>query len=226
MDNLALFDIDETLTKVSALHIESISRAFEEIYGIDATINTINYHGLTEQQIIFQVLRKNGLDDKTIKSNIEDAMEVVARFFNNGIEDAEIIVLDGVRELLEELDKNNVLIGLVTGNLEQIARGKMRKVGLNHYLKIGGFGSDDIDRTNLVRLAIRRAEKNFGFKFHNNVFLFGDSPHDIEAGKEAGVKTVGVTTGIYSKKQLEDVGANFVVTDFKDKNEILKIIFQ
>ena len=62
------------------------------------------------------------------------------------------------------------------------------------------------------------------FKFNDNVFLFGDAPQDMQAGKGAGTRTIGVTTGIYSKKQLEDAGADFVVVNLKDKNGILKII--
>ncbi len=95
---------------------------------------------------------------------------------------------------------------------------------MNHYFKIGGFGSDDINRTNLVRLAIKRAEEKFNFKFNNNVFLVGDAPQDMKAGKEAGVKTIGVTTGIYSKEQLKNAGADFILETLKDKNKFLKII--
>ena len=98
------------------------------------------------------------------------------------------------------------------------------KISIYHYFLIGGFGSDYINRTNLVKLAIKRAEENFNFNFNNNVFLIGDAPREIKAGKEAGVKTIGVTTGIFSKKQLKNTGADFVVANLKDKNAILKII--
>ncbi len=115
-------------------------------------------------------------------------------------------------------------MGLVTGNLEPIARGKLNKIGINHYFKIGGFGNDDVNRTNLVKIAIRRAEENFNFQFDNNVFLLGDAPQDMKAGKDMEIETIGVTTGIYSKEQLENAGAKFILGNLKDKNKILKII--
>jgi len=224
MNKLVLFDIDRTLITSSKAHHKAFSEGFKKIYGVDTTIDIINHHGMTEQQIIIEVLKKNGLNEQQIKLKLKKCMEVMVDAFNKLVENDEIIMLDGVKELLEELEKNNVLMGLVTGNLEPIAKGKLKKVGLNYYFKVGGFGEDDINRTNLVKIAIKRAEENFNFKFNNNVFLFGDAPQDMKAGKEAGIKTIGITTGIYSKEQLKNAGADFIVENFKNKKEILKIL--
>ena len=224
MNKLALFDIDKTLIKSSRGHSAVFSVAFRKVYGVNTTIDIINYHGMTDQQIIIEVLKKHGLDEQTIKSKIKDCMKVMIDSFNEIVKTDEIIVLDGVPELLKGLNKYNVLMGLVTGNLEPIARGKLKKVGLSHYFKIGGFGSDDINRANLVKLAIKRAVENFDFELNNNVFLFGDAPQDIRAGKEANVKTIGVTTGIYSKEELENAGADFILENLKDTNKVLEII--
>ena len=151
-------------------------------------------------------------------------MKVIIGSYNKVIESDEVIALDGVRESLNELSKSNVLLGLVTGNLEPIAMNKLKKANLDHYFRVGGFGTDDIDRANLVKLAIKRAIKNFDFKFNNNVSLFGDTPQDMKAGKKAGIKTIGIATGIYSKEQLEGAGADIVLENLKDKNAVLEIV--
>jgi len=224
MNKLVLFDIDKTLISGNRSHIAAFSEAFKRVYGLDADIAIINHHGMTDQQIIIEVLKKKGLGESEIKSKLENCMKAMVESFNEIISSDEIIILAGVRELLRKLDENNILMGLVTGNLELIARGKLKKVGLNNYFKIGGFGSDDKNRTNLVNLAIKRAEENAGFTFNNNVFLFGDTPRDIEAAQEAGVKTIGVATGIYSEEQLKDAGADFVLGNLKDAKKVLEII--
>jgi len=64
MDKLVLFDIDSTLIKGAKGHREAFSEAFKEIYGVDTTIDIINHHGMTDQQIIIEVLKKNGLDEQ------------------------------------------------------------------------------------------------------------------------------------------------------------------
>lgn len=46
----------------------------------------------------------------------------------------------------------------------------------------------------------------------------------MQAGKKAGIKTIGIATGIYSKEQLESAGADFVLENLKDKNAVLEIV--
>lgn len=224
MNKLVLFDIDKTLIKTTKAHGAVFSETFKKVYGIDTNIDIIEHHGMTDIQIVFEVLKKNGLDETAIKSKLEDYIKVVLSSFKERINKEEIILLDGVRELLDELKKNNVLVGLVTGQLEPFADIKLKRLGLNDYFKVGGFGNEDVSRTNLVKIAIKKAEDNFNFHFNNNVFLIGDTPRDMKAGREAGVKTIGVMTGIYSKEQLKEGGADFVFPDLKNKEEILKII--
>jgi len=223
---LILFDIDRTLITRSQGHEEAFSDAFKSVYGIDTNISIINYHGMTDQAIIIKVLKKNGLAENKIKPKIKKCMNVMIKSFRKRIQRSTFGPMKGVKKLLRELSRRNILMGLVTGNLEKIARGKMKKLGLNHYFPVGGFGSDDINRTKLVKLAIKRAKKKFNFKFNDNVFLVGDAPQDIKAGKDAGVKTIGVLTGIYSKKDLLNRGADYVLEDLTDINSVLNIIFR
>ena len=224
MNKLVLFDIDKTLIKSSKGHLETFRTGFNNVYGVDTGIDIINYHGMTDQQIIIEVLKMKGLDEVTIRAGLSDCMRVMSETFNRDLADEETVVLEGVPELLEELDRHRLIMGLVTGNLEPIARGKLIRAGLEGYFKVGGFGSDNVDRVELVRIAIRKSEEKFNFRPNNNIFLFGDAPQDMKAGKEAGVKTIGVTTGIYSKGQLVTAGADFVVEGLNDRQKILEIM--
>lgn len=224
---LVLFDIDGTIMEWTRTHKDSFSEAFRKVYGVETNIDIITSPGMTDQQIIIEVLRKNGLDDEMIKSKMKEAMGVMVDYFEKEIKNSKAELLPGVEEFLEELDKNAVLMGAVTGNLEKIAWGKLKKTGLNKYIKLGGFGSDHIIRTELVKLAIKRAEENFGFKLDKNVFSIGDAPSDMKAGREGGAfKCIGITTGIYSSDQLKEAGADYVFENLKNRDEILKIILQ
>ena len=79
---------------------------------------------------------------------------------------------EGVRELLETLAaRTDVVVGLVTGNLAPIAWAKMRALKIDRLFSrpppsdaaappgaiLGGYGSDHVDRGELVVLAARRA---------------------------------------------------------------------
>lgn len=224
---LALFDIDGTIMEWTPVHKDSFSEAFKKVFGIDTDITIITSPGMTEQQIITEVLKKKGVSEETIKSKMQEAMKVMEEYFEKEIKNCKVELLPGVEDLLKELDKNNILMGLVTGNLEKIAMAKLKNAGLDKYFKVGGFGSDHISRTELVKIAIKRAEEKFGFIADNNVFSIGDAPSDMKAGREGGAyKCIGVTTGIYSDEQLKEAGADFVFGSLKEKEKILKLILK
>ncbi len=225
MNKLILFDIDGTLfEKESALHKMAFSAAFKKIFGIDTTIDIIDHPGKTDKQIVVEVLKKKGLEESDVRGKMEEITKEMISFFEERAGKERITLLEGVKELLDELKSKNILMGLVTGNLERIARAKLKKGDINDYFKLGGFGSDGERRADLIRIAIKKAEDSFDFKFNNNVFLVGDTQRDIEAGKEAGIKTIGVETGAYSEEQLKETGADFVFKNLKNKNKILELI--
>ena len=225
MDKLILFDIDKTLLKSgNLLHKAAFSQALKEVFDIEASIDIVEHQGKTDQQIIIDVLRKKGIEESIIKEKMADIIKAMVIFFENKVGEENSIIADGVVELLQTLNNKKILMGLVTGNLEAIAWGKMKKAGLDNYFKVGGFGSNDINRANLVKIAITKAENNFGFKFNNNVFLVGDTPRDILAGQEAGVKTIGVATGNYATTDLEKEKPDLVLEDLTQRDKILELI--
>lgn len=223
-ERLLLFDIDQTLLNDNSCHKDAFAYAFKKVYGLDTTIDIILYHGMTDQQIILETLKKNRVYEPQIRSRMKEAIDSMAIFYDNVHNDSTPEVLPGVRDLLDALQEKGYALGIVTGNLEKIGRAKLASAGLNSYFKIGSFGSDDISRTNLVRIAIERAELDYGFKKNDDVSLFGDSPQDMIAGKEAGVLTIGVGTGVYLIDDLMDAGAKYAVPDLRDTMHILDII--
>jgi phosphoglycolate phosphatase-like HAD superfamily hydrolase len=221
---LLLFDIDNTLTRSSAAHRAALHFALQSVYGIAANIDVIKFHGMTDQQIIIEVMKKYGLGETAVRANLEACMKLMVTRFLEINDDFELVTLDGVGELLKERARAGHLMGLVTGNLEGIAWAKLAKVGLDTFFRCGGFGSDHIDRAELVRIALKRAREKIGFEHNGNAFLFGDTPLDIRAGKEAGVITVGVATGHYSVSELQSCTPDFVVENLRDIGHITRII--
>ncbi len=202
----------------------ALPAAIEKTYGMKVDIDVINRHGMTDPLIILGVLKKHGLDENAILPKLKECENTLAEIFAENIENDEFGVFPGVEESLIQLEKCGVLLGLVTGNLERIARLELERIGLNHYFRLGGFGSDSGNRTELVKLAIKRARENFGFNNGGAVFLFGDTPKDIKAGQVAKVKTVGVATGIYSMEELKEAGADFVLENLKDAGRVLESV--
>ena len=224
MNNLASFDIDSTLIQSSAGHVESLILAIKDIYGLATSINVINHHGMTDQEIIIKILGKYDVDDKIVRSKLKKCMDHMQLQYAQIVQSENIVILEGVFDLLTKLDQKGFLLGLVTGNLEKIARAKLKKIGINDFFQFGGFGSDHISRTELVKIAIRRAENQFDLDDNNQIFHFGDAPQDMRAAREAGVTPIGVATGIFSADELESAGAYQVVRNLKDTDTILRLM--
>jgi phosphoglycolate phosphatase len=222
MNRLVLFDVDRTLIGRSQCHHDAFSYAFKKVYNVDTDIKIINYGGMTDPNIAVEVLKKVGVDEDLILSKLDECMDVIVDYFQKNVKKDNIPILDGVKELLELLTEKGILLGLITGNLEPIAWGKLKTIDLDQYFRLGGFGSDNINRTELVKIAVKKAKENFNF--NGKTFVVGDTPRDIKAGKEANVRTIAVATGTYSTEELQNFGADFVFDDLKDKEEIMKII--
>jgi phosphoglycolate phosphatase-like HAD superfamily hydrolase len=126
-------------------------------------------------------------------------------------------VMDGAEELLAHLTEGGRLVGLITGNVEAAAHIKLARAGLNHYFSFGGYGSDALERVDVARRALERAELLAGGNLDRESCLaVGDTPHDVEAGHGAGIRVVGVATGEYDIEQLRAAGADFAVASLRD----------
>ncbi len=220
---LILFDIDGTLVLGARCHYQAFVNAVKKFYHMEEDISGINYAGKTDPQILMEVLQLGGFNEEEIEKNFQNCLDYMANYYLKNVYNDNTRSLDGVNELLRELQKKGVLLGLVTGNLEPIAYAKLGKVGLGGYFSFGGFGSDHHDRSYLVKKALNRAQSCFGYK-GKHIFVIGDTPRDVKAAKASNLITIGVATGKYSQEELKNCGADYVLENLKNKDEILEIV--
>ena len=88
-----------------------------------------------------------------------------------------------------------VILGLVSGAMEGAARTKLMPANLNRFFLFGAYGSDSPDRNELTRVAIEKAARLHAGLSPHDVFVVGDTPLDIAAGRAIGAVTVAVDTG-------------------------------
>jgi phosphoglycolate phosphatase-like HAD superfamily hydrolase len=127
-------------------------------------------------------------------------------------------VLPGVERQLERLDQQRYLLGLTTGGVEEAARIKLERAGLNRFFSFGGYGSDSPDRTELTKRAIARAANKHGGTLEpSRCAVVGDTPLDITAAHGAGAVAVGVASGHFSVEELRQAGADHVVASLEEE---------
>lgn len=123
----------------------------------------------------------------------------------------------GIKGLLRRLSREkSVLLGLGTGNMERGARIKLEPSGFNAYFLFGGYGSDAFHRPALLKRAVQRAQKFVPEPIQaENVFVIGDTPLDVAAGRKAGFKTIGVGTGFAQWADLVASRPDHLARDFR-----------
>lgn len=179
-------------------------------------MDSIRAHGKTDPGIVREVFNARGQTQVDL-SVISQILDAYVGFLADEVKASSdrYRVLPGIHPFLQAFSGHpDVSLGLATGNVEGGARIKLRPGDLNRYFSFGGFGSDAEDRTHLVQQAAQRGTQVLGRAFDpNDVFVIGDTPRDVHAGREAGFQTVGVATGDHSTEELEASGAGLVIED-------------
>ena len=225
---LLLFDIDGTLVLgATDAHRDALYAALHAVHGVDATAvrRPIAPAGRTDGEIARALLLDAGVSAARIDERADAVREECCRIYAQlCTEDLSHTVLPGVRELLDWLAaRDNVVLGLLTGNYEAVARLKLAKAGLGGYFPSdqGAFGSDDEDRAALPAIARRRAGTTGTPYPRSMTIVIGDTPRDIACAKADGVQCIAVATGPYDIDAL--AGADVIVRDAPELQAALAV---
>ncbi len=221
---LILWDIDGTLIVSGRAGIFALAKAFHQIYGRETDFSKLDVSGRTDKWIAAQVLEQQGI--AATPENIHAYLEAYLECLLGELRTRSGRVLPGILELLEKLRTDpQVAQGLLTGNLQRGAQIKLEHFKVWHYFTFGAFGDDSPIRNELGPHAVRRAGEKHSVKFNpENVFVIGDTPHDIECGKAIGAKTIAVATGNFSVTDLRRHEPTAVLPDFSDTAAFLQLI--
>jgi phosphoglycolate phosphatase-like HAD superfamily hydrolase len=111
-------------------------------------------------------------------------------------------VLPNVREILEQLHgRDDVRSYLLTGNTRGGATAKLTHYGLIDFFPDGAFAEDTRARATIAQRALALA-RQAGHVDEQDMFVIGDTPHDVECANAIGVRTIAVATGGYSVEEL------------------------
>lgn len=221
-DKLVLFDIDETLIDSGRAGTRALNRAFLEIFNIKDAFRDIRMAGMTDIQIIKEGLRAHRLS--CMNGEVDLIIKKYLQLLAIEIDNPWRSIKPGVVEFINTLRREGIPFGLLTGNLEEGARIKLKPFGLDLYFPAGAFGSDDEDRDKLLPIAIKRFTQ-FGICVSpQRCVIVGDTPRDVRCAKAHGARCIGVATGSYNRESLIDAGADLAVNDLREKDDCINFI--
>lgn len=211
---LVLFDIDGTLLSGGAgAHAEALSEAVLAVHGIDAQAmrGPLSPAGRTDGEIARIILLDAGISAQRIDERADQVREECCRAYVRLCPpDLSDKVVAGIPELLQWLsDQQGVMLALLTGNYESVARLKLRRAGIGHHFAPaqGAFGSDSEDRAALPAIARRRAGNAARPYARGRTIIVGDTPRDIACARADGVGCIAVTTGPHTREELASADA-------------------
>ena len=222
---LLLFDIDGTLLRAENATRVAINETFSALFGAQKAIEDISFLGRTDPELFQEAamgLLGRRLGDKEYDMFVRGYLERLPI----QLKQCNFFLMPGVEALLKTLKaRADILMGLETGNIEPAAYLKLKRGGINHFFTFGGFGSDSVEREGLIRKGIERARAlNHGVIPDENIYVIGDSPHDITAGKNVGVKTIAVGTGIVAQDKMLATAPLYYLKDLNDLPAFLRYI--
>jgi phosphoglycolate phosphatase len=207
-----VFDIDGTLLVTKDLvHWNALHHAMLEAYSVDATIEGIQYHGMTDLSILRAALAREGIHDNAFEALLPKALAVVCREVEANHKQVSPAICPGVPELLKHLQRAGKLIGIASGNLETVGWHKIEAAGLRHFFSFGFFSDHCESRAEIFRNAVDHISRRLGPQART--CFVGDTPSDIRAAKEVCAPIIAVASGTFSFDELSAYSPDVCVSD-------------
>ena len=202
-----LWDVDGTLIENDFSGVSIYARAFELTTGALPTRRPESPHGMTEGQLLPEMLRLHGHDPARHDVFAEHLAALSVAEHDAGVTR---VPCPGVERALARFAGLGWRNGLLTGNAPDRARFKMLQAG---------FDEDWFDWPNSFfghRSATRHdltAEAASALAGHP-VVIIGDTPLDGAAAASAGFAFLGVGTGSFTAADLREAGAFLAIDSF------------
>jgi pyrophosphatase PpaX len=188
-----LFDLDGTLIDSVRLILDSYHHTLAS-HGLEARHDDFWLAGLgTPLRVQFKQWADN-------PARLEE-MIATYREYNLTHHDGMVTAYPGVVEMVRVIRRSGFRTGLVTSKNKPGAERGLRLVGLDREMELI-IGADDVVNPKPHPEPIEEALRRLGEPVATTIYV-GDSVHDMESGRAAGVKTAAVLWGPFDRKHLE-----------------------
>ena len=221
--NVLLFDIDGTLINAGGAGQAAMEGALAEQFGASRPVTGIHVAGRTDRAIAVDLFRFHGVEFND--AHWSRYLNSYFRLLPDSLRTQSGVVLPGVAALLDRLRlRDDVLLGLLTGNFAEGAQLKLAHFGLAHHFQLGGFGDEHLDRDDVAREAFRVVRSRLPNLEPHRIWVIGDTPSDIRCGRAIGAKVLAVGTGIFTAKDLEQHRPDVLLDDLSQPESWLQTI--
>ena len=187
-----LFDNDGTLVDTHDLLLASFRHATHKVLG----------SALPDEVLMAKVGQPLAVQMRDFSDDpaVQNELLRVYREFNHTHHDEAVTLFPGVRDGLERLREAGFSMGVVTSKMSPLAKHGLEILGVAEYFDCL-VGADSCKHHKPHPEPVELGAKLLGMSASECAFV-GDSPFDMEAGREAGCITAAVLWGMFPETRL------------------------
>jgi phosphoglycolate phosphatase len=222
--HVCLFDIDGTLLNTGGAGQAAMEMALDAEFQAQRPLHGILTAGRTDRAIVSDLFEHFGVEPD--EERWVRFLSAYLRHLPDSLRNRSGLVLPGIVPLLEELHRrDDVLLGLLTGNFREGARIKLEHFKIHGYFAFGGYGDEHHHRDDVAGVALLAAERHHGGTFAaGRVWVIGDTPADVQCARAIGANAVAVATGTYARAELRAAAPDHLFDDFSDPTGLLSLL--
>ena len=122
--------------------------------------------------------------------------------------------INGTEEVLRVLHSRGIVLGVASNKFGRFSRGAVMHLGANEYFA-AVIGAGDVPRNKPFPDMLHAALDKMKLTARDVVFV-GDTPSDIETGKNAGIDVYALATGFHSKGELSEARPKRILRTLHD----------
>ncbi len=221
-----LFDIDGTILNCNSAGRASLIQATKEVFGTIGRMEKLDFQGKTDPVILNESLHMMGFSEEDIRDKTDLLKQKYFDHLSENIHNFEVIVFPGIIDLLKKLSSmDGIALGLLTGNFTESAKIKLSRYDLNRYFRFGAFGDDAPIRNLLPEVAKKRMDELFSTDISfRDIFIVGDTIHDVRCARHAGAVSIAVGTGWGDTALLMNENPDYYFENLENYNEFIKLL--
>lgn len=211
-----LFDLDGTLIDSRDDLADSVNLTLSELDLANLPSETI-YNFIGEG--VFNLVNRSisvSLDKESEKDFADYGVEIFRKHYSENLV-VKTRLYEGVAETLEKL--SDYPKAVITNKPHDFSVLILEKLGIAQHFSLV-VGGDSFPERKPSPVPLLSAVEKLGFSTEE-FLMIGDSRVDIEAGKNANIKTCGCIYGFRGRDELEKAGADFLIEKFSDLVEIV-----
>jgi phosphoglycolate phosphatase-like HAD superfamily hydrolase len=221
--NLAIFDVDGTLTDTNQVDAVCFVRAVSQVVGVDLGDGTWTaFSAVTDSGIVQEIYQRHRQRPPTA-----DEVASLRRRFIACLEEAAAQMphafapIPGAPAALERLGREpDWAVAIATGCWQASALLKLRSARIPSDTLPAAFAEDGLAREDIVCTAIERAQQRYAAEGFARVVSIGDAPWDVSTARRLGLPFVGVRHDGQGER-LRRLGASHVLADLVDVEVLL-----